>query len=552
MMNWFGLGDTTPAAEGGGGRQAASLIDHDVMEKTTKKKKGKKSSKTADREGSSAADKKKKKSSSKKSTGLTMEAQANADAAEDVADQMKSAASWWLDEGDKKKAAKKEDEMKANMNWWEASNPDADIDEITGLNLDVEDEFKPIDDFEGAELTFDILSNLRDREAPGYDPMDIGAVSATGGEDRTKQMRDAMDWWSRAYHDMEGIEADPSILAASAEDMQMILQWWADKGKLYKGPSGDDKKALASKELLSKWGDDSLSDKDKAKELQKALSWWMEHKDEYEREMKDLGNKIDQFRKMDHFFDWYEAREGQTVEKPEFDPASEPSEAERLANELELKMNALLNSDFDGLKSDLQLGGIDPFKKVKQCMGEWVFRFGPAPTTAAGQLEEALDWYRKNGSVYDPETASELEKSMYKKVQQCFLSWGFKDPSNQFDSEKLAKEMKDALKFWKRNKDVEESDLDPFEAERMMKIKHAMLQIRNDPFASAAEARKVQEDIDGVLGWWKRDGKGFDPDKASLDDLKMYEKLKLLMSDWNDDGSMDQDRATADIMGTMS
>ena len=64
----------------------------------------------------------------------------NAETAEALAEQMKSAASWWLDAGNEKEAAAAEEKtkkVKSNLNWWEASSPDVDIDEISGVDLDV-------------------------------------------------------------------------------------------------------------------------------------------------------------------------------------------------------------------------------------------------------------------------------------------------------------------------------------------------------------------------------------------------------------------------------
>ena len=266
MMNWFGLSADDPPKEDS--RQTASLMEHDVMEK--KKKKKKKKQVASSGEGSSVASPAVATSGKKKKKKKAKDSAAKADNAEELAEQMKSAASWWLDEGNKKESAaaaasKNTEKMKANLNWWEAASPDVEMDEISGIDLGVEEEFKPIEDFDGADLTFDILANLRNREAPGYDPLDVGATSAEGGETRTKQMRDAMDWWSKAYKERDNVEADKEILQESAEEMQEILQWWADRGKLYKGPSADDRKCIATRDLLSKWGDQSLNDKKKAK-----------------------------------------------------------------------------------------------------------------------------------------------------------------------------------------------------------------------------------------------------------------------------------------------
>ena len=39
-------------------------------------------------------------------------------------------------------------------------------------------------------------------------------------------MKDAMNWWSKAYKEQQdGVQADKGILAESAEEMQEILQY---------------------------------------------------------------------------------------------------------------------------------------------------------------------------------------------------------------------------------------------------------------------------------------------------------------------------------------
>jgi hypothetical protein len=322
MASWFGYGAPSKE-EQEEERQQAPLVAHDDMEdraeKAAKKerKDKKKASKAAEAAGSEQPPESPRKA--KRADKHKIAAKSNADAAESAAKAMEDAMSWWKKPPVEEPAGESSldaevnaQKMKSAMSWLDGKdeNPDADAD-LLGYDVTEDPDLMAlpeVEEFTAANLSFDILSNLKDDKTPKYKRMDTKSTKLTAAEAeaRTKKMREAVTSWSNhTTPDTKGGLA-PLDIDQGATEMKDVVQWWASTGKYYE-PNTAAIRSSKMRKVVDRYAGKTGDVEGKTKNMQKSLTWWKKNHTIFQEMMGALNSNVGKMQKVNHLFDWFSA-----------------------------------------------------------------------------------------------------------------------------------------------------------------------------------------------------------------------------------------------------
>ena len=92
--------------------------------------------------------------------------------------------------------------------------------------------------------------------------------------------------------------------------------------------------------------------------------------------------------------------------------------------------------------------------------------------------------------------------------------------------------MQEALKLWAKYKDTPLEDLDPYVAEKMKKVKHALLQLKRESL-EAEEMQRMALEMNDIMSWYLSEGyKIQDLKLASRADVAKFKKAQGLLTLW--------------------
>merc|ERR1711933_521395 len=374
-------------------------------------------------------------------------------------------------------------------------------------------------------------------------------IAAKATEKRLNQVKEAIDWWDGTYSDKnQQIRNTAGELLSPVKDLETVVEWWANEGKLYDGPKNKEKKAIVIRDILEKIGKSEDDLEMTAKKLRETMSWWKDSGIKHRKDLINFDSKVDKFTKVKQMFDTWKHKELPSIKKIKFDPIKEQKKADQMGKEIKKAMANLFEQDESKIEGKNLEFSIDPCKKIKAAMANW--KYESSFDLTGKQFEKALEWWAKTASSYDSVKATKNEQKMYNTTQQLFKIWGFNKLAKEVGSENRAKEIGKAIKFWRKNKNSDLSAMDPVDAENIRKVDRSMLQVRAN--MKTDEFEKVKKEIEESLKWWKKNGKGFKESSGSSSDLKKFNKLKQLLSEWSLDDKGNEMKASKDMEDAIS
>ena len=450
-------------------------------------------------------------------------------------------------------AQRRANEMANAMAWLTQPAPDDDEPEPApapgdglftgGANWWEQDDVAPVDDgvsvFSGGtdfktEAMPDLMSMLRakqdendkererkereERKAKKASKMQFSTKEA---EARTKKMASAVDWWTNAYNaDAADVQID------GAKEMRRVMDWWSAHQN-YQPPSSDgfdkDKKnAMKVSRALEKYGRPELAAEQKAKELQDAVKWWQNKGDEHSEEMKDFEYDQSTFKRVNHLFGQWELKGTPIPEWEKFDPREDLDEAERRAQDLQGCLGLVTSGHFDERNPHYNS---EAMNRLKDVFVDWKFK----DDNRGKEAEDALKWWRMHASTYDPLTASAEDEAMFRRAKGLLALFGLKE-GDPVDARN--KEMTEALDLWARYKDSPVDELDPSTADKIKKVRHALIQLKRDEI-NPADLKLMAEEMNELMDWYRSRGYEIkDLTSASKADAEKFKKAQGLLKLW--------------------
>ena len=128
----------------------------------------------------------------------------------------------------------------------------------------------------------------------------------------------------------------------------------------------------------------------------------------------------------------------------------------------------VLNGAFD--PSDPNYNS-EAMNRMKDIFVDWKFK----QDNGSRDAEEALKWWKRHANSYDPRTATAEEEAMFNKAKEMLSVFGLQE-ADPWD--KRNKEMQNALALWAKYKDTPLDQLEPHIADKMKKVKYALLQLK--------------------------------------------------------------------------
>jgi hypothetical protein len=500
MASFFGLGGLGSSDK----REESALMAHDNL-------RGGELGSSAAKKGKDASKKKKDKKKLKGSNAALH----NAELAEKAAQEMQSAMSWW-----KQGPTGAADPSKNNDLSW-LNDKVEDVSVISKFSV------PDIEQFQEVDKNVDIMANLKDRKLRTfkYDPEEE-AKRAKEIEERTNKMFDAVNWWQA----MKPGSADaPTVdVNAGIAEFKALAQWWADNGNLHK-TNIKAKRAGKIRGYISKYKGQTANMVEEAAKIHKALSWWVKNGQQYQVDLVVFEENVEKLKKVNFLFDHWQLKS--LPVRMHVNPLTDPRGAERLAQKLETSLARFME------KGEFQFSRIesnesDPFRQIKHELIR-IQISKTSPERVSEEVESILSWWRGQGVSFDPHNPKSPDDFiMFQKACDLFKFWGIEEPKNVALSRlaELEKEIRDSISFWNRNKDVDEEHLDPFELEKLRKIKNVSINLCQH--MTEKQTKDSIKTIEDMIGWWRLKGGKFNPDSSSPSDLKRFEDLKMLYTSY--------------------
>jgi len=346
-----------------------------------------------------------------------------------------------------------------------------------------------------------------------------------------------------------------------AKEMDAILSWYLEKGcKIEDLSKVDDMSEKANlrkaRDLMSTWGMKADPSPDQLKEIAESLIYLRRNK--YNPEIFDKfdGEEGVKFQRLQEaMIDWrMKGAESDTITS---------DEGEALVRGIENAMDWWVanGENFDFETADKEQ--IFMAHMIKSTWDMWI-RLGPEDTftykksrAAVDKIKEVLALYRDSGKNFDV-TSLKIksgDKAYLLKLKDAMLQWRRGNATNisEVESEQTVKEMINAMNWWKKKGKDYDVVADRMETVpvilRHKEVSNSLEEFLEDfgapgqtPFKclSRKEQKKVIDELDESISWWKRSGKKIDTTQAE-EDFEMFGKAHRLGQLWEKAANMTED-----------
>ena len=375
------------------------------------------------------------------------------------------------------------------------------------------------------------------------------ARKAKEAEERTKKMRDAVSWWSKSSDVTHFGNLESDYRAANSEaatDMTGVVEWWADTGRFYQSDP-DAKLARKIKKSLEKYKQKATAAEKKAKEMAETLKKWKKIGKSYTFKYQYYEDSMDKLRKINHLFDAWELKDLPSTYQ--VDPIDDPKGVEKLSQDIQKALQKYMNDNGNRSISGDEIATSEDFDKIKHILIQIRMK-SVSPDTTSAEVEELITWYKNEGLKLDPVDVPSDDLVWFDKSKCLFMNWGVPLPKTKSEVDYVAKEIRESISYWSRNASTPEDMLEPFELQRMRKIKHIGNEMAR--FVTPKQAKSAAKQLEEVLGWWRVVGAHFNPEMSSPDEYAKFNILKGIFTDWKGGPRKFDGKATKDIEEALS
>jgi DNA-binding transcriptional MerR regulator len=118
---------------------------------------------------------------------------------------------------------------------------------------------------------------------------------------------------------------------------------------------------------------------------------------------------------------------------------------------------------------------------------------------------------------------------MFRKAKGLLAQFGFKG-GDHLDTRN--KEIQEALALWRKHKETPLDQLDPYVAEKIKTVKHALLQLKRDQL-TPGDMKLMMQEMNGIMNWFRSEGNHItDLTKISKAGAQKFKKAQGLLTLW--------------------
>jgi len=260
-----------------------------------------------------------------------------------------------------------------------------------------------------------------------------------------------------------------------SKEIQDAIDLWRDHGKVFdlellNIQSSEREVLLKLRKTMLEWRRLNVSKVSEVeaehtvKEMISAMNWWKNHGKEYDGTEESLNMVPSMMRHKivtDTLSDWHC---DQGMPKKEFGHLS-PMEAEQAAKDLQANMGWWDREGKD-LNVEQDIEDAEEFEKAKRLAQLWQKTNMPRKhkDQAVKEVTELFNWMRKKSKSFDLDA---VKNKKVKGIRNIFNVWGGKKNPN---AKVVAREIEEALDWWRRNGYELDQDASPSEEEKMQRL----------------------------------------------------------------------------------
>ncbi|KAL3919509.1 MAG: hypothetical protein SGILL_003721, partial [Bacillariaceae sp.] len=275
--------------------------------------------------------------------------------------------------------------------------------------------------------------------------------------------------------------------------------------------------------------------------MQEESSKWATNAHSYNDTVAEFEAVQAKFVKLRSFLGDWMAKGLPQPEWQKFNPCANVDEAVRRAKDLQGCLGLLSEGHFDPAAPHYNPVALNRIKdlfvdiKLKQ-------------NNDAGELEDALRWWRLNAATFNPFEAADEEDETFRRAKGVLATFGLK-AGDKMDARN--KYMQEALLLWAEHKNDESwDDLEEYEIEQLTKVKQALLQLKRESLG-AKEMQRMGAQMNDLMSWYISEGRNIsDPMLATDSDRSTFTQAKEFLTLWGRNASTPE-RVLGEACGTL-